>query len=208
MKLDDYQALAIRTAKQLPTQLDDLAHAGIGFVTEIGEYASEVKRITIYGKPATDEMRVHMAEEIGDLLWYIALALNKLQITMSDAIRIRQSCIAHTFDQFQSAAGIYHGMTLGQLVRCMARDAGQFLNVLDTLTSEGRMPGTIERNQLMTQSCWLLQWCAVAATKLEMTLADIASENIHKLRARYPDTYSDIAAEARADKGGADHRSS
>lgn len=120
MDFNQYQVLANRTAKPLPTLPENLAHAALGIATEGGEFTTEVKRAAIYSKPVTDEMRVHMAEELGDLMWYIALAAEHLGIPMS----------------------------------AMARD------------------------------------------------------NIEKLRKRFPDAYTDMAAEARADKGGLDARSS
>jgi hypothetical protein len=43
---------------------------------------------------------------------------------------------------------------------------------------------------------------------LGMDMEQIAWANIEKLRQRYPEAYSDAAAEARADKGGADARNS
>lgn len=120
MNLNEYQALAIRTAKALPTLSANLAHAALGIATEAGEFTTEVKRMAIYDKPMTEEMRQHMAEELGDLLWYVALAAEHLQIPM----------------------------------------------------------------------------------------AKICRDNIEKLRTRFPEKYTNDAAEARADKGGADARSS
>lgn len=119
-RMNDYQKLAWRTAKQFGDLPKDLTHAALGIATEGGEFATEVKRAFIYGKEITDEMRAHIVEELGDTLWYIALA----------------------------------------------------------------------------------------ATHLEVNLSDLARLNIEKLAKRYPEKYSDQAAEARADKGGLDARTS
>lgn len=120
MNFDEYQAGAIRTAKIFPDIEANLAHAALGIATEGGEFTTVVKRVAIYNKELTDEMRGHMAEELGDLLWYVALAAHHIGIPMS------------------------------------------------------RM----------------------------------AQHNIDKLKARFPEKYSDADAEARADKGGLDARSS
>lgn len=120
MELDAYQTLAHRTAKRFPTVEMNLAHAALGIATEGGEFTTEVKRAAIYGKPVDGAVREHMLEELGDLMWYVALA----------------------------------------------------------------------------------------ASSLDASLSHIAQRNIEKLRARFPAAYSDAAAEARADKGGADARSS
>lgn len=119
-ELDDYQRLAFRTAKVFDSFGMDMAHASLGMVTEVGEFTTEVKRVAIYDKWVTDEMKAHMAEELGDLLWYVALA----------------------------------------------------------------------------------------ATHLGTSLSKLATANIEKLRLRFPDRYSNEAAEARADKGGLDARQS
>lgn len=120
MDFNQYQVLANRTAKQFPELPMNLTHAALGIATEGGEFTTEVKRAAMYGKEITDEMRAHMAEELGDLLWYVALAAENLGIPMA----------------------------------AMARD------------------------------------------------------NIAKLQKRFPEKYTDAAAEGRADKGGLDARSS
>lgn len=118
--INDYQALALRTAPAGETPLQGLVHAALGFSTESGEYATEVKRMAYYGKAMTPEMKAHMLEELGDIAWYLALA----------------------------------------------------------------------------------------AAHLDTPLNEILQSNIDKLRARFPNKFSAEAAEARADKGGLDARSS
>ena len=87
MNFNEYQAAAIRTAKPLPTLAENLAHAALGIATEGGEFTTEVKRAAIYGKQVSDEMRAHMAEELGDLLWYVALAAEHLGVPMHQIAR-------------------------------------------------------------------------------------------------------------------------
>ncbi|TCS37460.1 MazG-like nucleotide pyrophosphohydrolase family protein [Paucimonas lemoignei] len=120
MDLITYQNNALRTEKKLPTPVERLVHASLGLATESGEMTTEVKRMAIYSKPLDEDRRAHLAEEIGDVMWYLA----------------------------------------------------------------------------------------IAADALGMQLADIAAANISKLQQRFPDAYSDHAAEARADKGGLDARNS
>jgi NTP pyrophosphatase (non-canonical NTP hydrolase) len=114
MNFDEYQVAALRTAKYLGDLPTNLTHAALGIATEGGEFTTIVKRAAIYSKPIGVEERLHMAEELGDLLWYIALA----------------------------------------------------------------------------------------AEHISIPLEEIAERNIGKLRERFPTSYSDHAAEARADKGG------
>lgn len=120
MNFIDYQTEALRTAKFYKTLSANLLHASIGLSTEVGEFNTEVKRHAIYEKPLTPEMKAHMTEELGDIMWYIALAADNLGVTMEQ----------------------------------------------------------------------------------------LAVANIAKLSRRFPERYSDASAEGRADKGGADARSS
>lgn len=82
MNFNEYQAAAFRTAPQDQSQLDGLVHACEGFFTEGGECMSEVKRMHQYGKPMTAEIHEHIVEEVGDLLWYVALAAEHLGVSM------------------------------------------------------------------------------------------------------------------------------
>jgi len=54
---------------------DRLLHAGIGIATESGEFLDALKKHIFYGK-ALD--RTNLKEELGDLLWYIAIAMDEL----------------------------------------------------------------------------------------------------------------------------------
>lgn len=82
---DDYQKLAIRTKKELePSNIIgryelDLIHASLGLSSEAGEFADAIKKNIIYGKDLNVENAI---EEIGDILWYCALACHTLGTTM------------------------------------------------------------------------------------------------------------------------------
>lgn len=84
---DDYQRLACRTAPPNETQKEGLVHCALGLTTEAGEYTTEVKRVAIYGRDVTEEMRLHMIEELGDTLWYIALACAHLDIKLGQVMQ-------------------------------------------------------------------------------------------------------------------------
>lgn len=87
MNFNEYQANAIRTAKMFDSIGANLVHAALGLATEAGEFTTEVKRIGIYNRPMTEEMQQHMAEELGDVLWYVALACEHLHISMHQIAR-------------------------------------------------------------------------------------------------------------------------
>lgn len=86
MNFTEYQAAAMRTAQ--PDKLSGhLVHASLGLVTEVGEFVSEVKRCVRYGKALDETVIRHMAEELGDVLWYIALAAEALDVPMNQMAR-------------------------------------------------------------------------------------------------------------------------
>lgn len=110
MDADDYQRAALRTdtdaaeQRQLASYADRMAgtsvhadtladlgrmrdrrllHGALGCGTEAGELLDAVKRATFYGKPVD---AVNVVEECGDLLWYIAIALDAVGATMGQAM--------------------------------------------------------------------------------------------------------------------------
>lgn len=61
----------------------DLLHAGMGLVTESGEFMDMLKKHIFYGK-TRDE--VNLKEEIGDVLWYAAIALEALGTSFDEVM--------------------------------------------------------------------------------------------------------------------------
>lgn len=53
----------------------DLLHASMGLVTEAGEFQDALKKVIFYGQPYD---RVNLKEELGDMLWYMAIAAEAL----------------------------------------------------------------------------------------------------------------------------------
>ena len=97
MNFSEYQVAAIRTAKHFNHLPTDLTHAALGIATEGGEFTTVVKRAAIYDKTISAEMIDHMAEELGDLLWYIALAAEHLDVPLN---RIAERNIAKLAARF------------------------------------------------------------------------------------------------------------
>lgn len=81
MNIFIYQQLAEKTEKQmdLPGRLQ---HGMLGIITEAGELGDTVKKHVIYGQ----ELDVaNLQEEIGDILWYLAVIANATGINLSRA---------------------------------------------------------------------------------------------------------------------------
>jgi NTP pyrophosphatase (non-canonical NTP hydrolase) len=73
-----YQSLSMRTAKNLDWDAN-LFHVALGLSGEAGEFCDSVKRHLIYGQTFDKHNAI---EEIGDLMWYVALACNVLGVDM------------------------------------------------------------------------------------------------------------------------------
>jgi len=62
-----------------------LLHASMGIVTEAGELVDALKKHIFYGKPLDT---VNLIEELGDLLWYIEIAMDELDTDIHEVRRI------------------------------------------------------------------------------------------------------------------------
>jgi len=81
---DQYIEAAIRTESGLfniEKGDDRLLHAGIGLATESAEFLDALKKHVFYGKELD---KVNLKEEIGDLMWYCAIALDQLDGTFDE----------------------------------------------------------------------------------------------------------------------------
>lgn len=81
MTLLEYQALAMRTAKQFPDNKMNLIHAALGLTSDAGEAADVVKAHAVYGK---DLDRAHLAEELGDVLWFVVLGAQSIGVSLEE----------------------------------------------------------------------------------------------------------------------------
>lgn len=85
MTPNEYQQLASSTESRVLVSLDDkhsrLIHAAIGMCTESGEFIDALKKHIFYGKPLD---YVNLEEELGDLMWYVAIAANALDADLGE----------------------------------------------------------------------------------------------------------------------------
>jgi NTP pyrophosphatase (non-canonical NTP hydrolase) len=90
----EYQELASRTesvdfpliAKRLATvRAIRLLHGALGVSSESGEIADQLKKHLFYGKPLDT---TNLAEEIGDVFWYLALLSNELGINFDQIMKL------------------------------------------------------------------------------------------------------------------------
>ena len=79
-----------------------LLHAGVGLATETGEFLDTIKKSVFYGR---DLDVVNLKEELGDVLWYVAVAMDVLgtdfETEMSRNIKKLQLRYGDKFTQAQ-----------------------------------------------------------------------------------------------------------
>ncbi|MHA7322828.1 nucleoside triphosphate pyrophosphohydrolase family protein [Burkholderia pseudomallei] len=192
MNFEQYKPLALRTEKPLATSLLRLQHASLGLTTEHGEFTTEVKRLWAYQKPLTQEMREHIFEELGDILWYVAIGADALDFEIPE--------YQHLFDFDLSA------LPLAEQLQIVANRISVEIGFFTYEVPLHQDPRA--RTGAMRSLVNILSGVAHACDALDMPLEEVMSANIAKLKQRFPDAYTNAAAEARADKGGLDARNS
>ena len=61
-------------------EIHRLLTAAVGISAEGGEFTEIVKKIAFEGKELTEDTKVHLLKELGDVFWYIAQACNALDL--------------------------------------------------------------------------------------------------------------------------------
>lgn len=58
----------------------------IGLTSEAGEAQEILKKVLFQGKPYTEDTRLHLIKELGDVIWYWTNACNALQVDPNEVI--------------------------------------------------------------------------------------------------------------------------
>lgn len=79
MELNDYQERAARTAKYPEIGGQPLTYPAMGLAGEAGELMNKVKKIwRDRGGELEEEFRRELVDELGDVLWYVAVLAREL----------------------------------------------------------------------------------------------------------------------------------
>ncbi|HWY18893.1 MAG TPA: nucleoside triphosphate pyrophosphohydrolase family protein [Solirubrobacteraceae bacterium] len=85
MHLSEYQRLSRRTAEYPREASSWLAYPALGLAGEAGEVAEHAKKtIRDDGGQVSDERRVAMSKELGDVLWYVAQLASELGLELDE----------------------------------------------------------------------------------------------------------------------------
>jgi NTP pyrophosphatase (non-canonical NTP hydrolase) len=91
MDFDTYQQAALRTANPALNARDRLLDASAGLAEEAGEVLGLVRKRVFQNKPVDAE---RLTEELGDVLWCLAVTAQSLGVSLSDVARANQAKLA------------------------------------------------------------------------------------------------------------------
>ena len=125
MKLYEYQQAVKRTcATSDPHETIKLAL--VGLQDELGELAGPLKKYLWHGHADLD--RVHLQDEVGDVLWYLATLCNALDISLEDALEGNVEKLRRRYpDGFSTQSSLHRrgecggGVTLDTSIQAWAR---------------------------------------------------------------------------------------
>ena len=81
MNFNEYQKLARSTA--VYPEEHKVVYPALGLCGEAGEVADKIKK-TIRGDSSLDEVTGSIADELGDVLWYLAILADDLGVPLED----------------------------------------------------------------------------------------------------------------------------
>ena len=94
MNFEEYQSEASQTALY-PRRMENIEYPTLGLAGEAGEVANIVKKIQRdNGGIITDETRLKLKDELGDVLWYISACADELGLTLSEIADFNVSKLA------------------------------------------------------------------------------------------------------------------
>lgn len=85
MTLDEYQQVALKTAKYTGDEFMDLMHWILGMAGEAGEVADKAKKIIRDKKGQIDEAdKQELLKEAGDVLWHVAVLADHFGVSLEE----------------------------------------------------------------------------------------------------------------------------
>lgn len=92
MTFDEYQKKALTTAIFHKDPLMDKTIWAMGIAGEAGEVIEKWKKIVAYKDgEITDEDRLEIKKELGDVVWYVALLAHSLELSLDEVMELNLS---------------------------------------------------------------------------------------------------------------------
>ena len=192
MQTNQYQALAMRTAKMFPTLQANLDHAALGIGSETGELAE-----TIAGnwmELSDSQGVVNIGEECGDGCWYAALMSDTMNWKFEDLLITDPAVVREMSFGLHKAAQTFSPAALQLMLTAFS---GEILTIIKGFQVYNKTP---DADKLKRYLSLYVTTLAFMSEVHGLLFADVLDTNIAKLQKRFPDKYSDADALARADK--------
>lgn len=164
-----YQEQAMLTNKAEYEASYNCKHAGYGLVTEIGEIVDAFKRQEFYKKPLD---LINLKEEVGDMLWYVALGYTGLGRCMDENNLI-----------LDSVEEPWENNSTEFLLKKIAHHSSCVFSYYD----EECVSIDYDLPRIVTYLHYL-------ALRYNFTLEEACSLNIEKLRKRFPNGFTEYDA--------------
>ncbi len=98
MNLNDYQQLALRTARSKDAK-DEFYHLLLGLVGEAGEVAEKVKKVIRDEGSGFSKLDELFKKELGDVLWHIAVLAAYFDIKLEDIAQMNIDKLASRLER-------------------------------------------------------------------------------------------------------------
>lgn len=170
--MKEYQKLAMRTS---PRDGHDKIENGIlGLIGETGELVDVLKKYKFQSGIAPELPKKQIAEELGDVLWYLAELLDGMDLWLIDII----------------------GKDFSEIDKLMGRRSKRKISldsaILELCDRVSRMRRAIKRHNLADMCShirYMIKVSAHIANLAGYTLEQVAQMNIDKLKKRYPNGF-------------------
>lgn len=170
----EYQLLASRTCPNLPGEHENERHMNLGVITEIGEVLDIFKKNLAYNKPLDV---VNLGEELADISWYIVNKCRFHEIPLDDNFdtvkaEVKQLLDTQMFTQNDLSINLKAEALMHPLLQAYCGPT----------------------NNIFSAPIVQLAILANIAEWYELDFFQLLTNNIDKLRIRYPEKFTEEAA--------------
>lgn len=184
--LDNYVENAVRTESVVANEFDmnsRVLHAFMGLTTETGELFDALKRHIFYVKEngeRKDLDYVNLCEEVGDLMWYMAILCDHYGVSFKRSVEICRLT--------QLGANFKLDFLFSCLLSFQTEVSNEFSQYYKAKTDYGN---ELHKNDRKQHPDILKLFTALSnvIVFLPQDWEEIAQVNINKLRARFPEKY-------------------